>query len=66
MTIKEADPERLLELGDNFRNGGLRHAELGGRLGRAATLHDCEKDFEVAKGVADARDRGRLSHRQCL
>src|SRR6185312_11348051 len=47
--VQQADAERVFEPGDRFRDGGLRHAEMRGRLGHASPLHDSEKNMEVAQ-----------------
>lgn len=66
--VKEADAERVLQAGDDFRNGGLRDAEFGGRLGHAAALHDREENLQVveAQASAYARFRAKPGHRHSL
>ena len=44
----------LLQAGDDFRDGRLSNAKFAGGLRHAATLHDREKDLEVAKAEAPA------------
>jgi hypothetical protein len=67
-SIKETDGERLLEVGNDLRNRGLRDAELGRRLGHAAASHDGEKDLQVpeAQPPAEAGLHVRPGHRQVL
>src|SRR5262249_15176070 len=47
--VEQPHAQRMLEVGDDLRNGGLRHPELCGRLGHAAALHDREEDMQVAQ-----------------
>lgn len=47
--VEQAKPERLLHIGDRFRDGRLRNRELGRCSGHAAVLHDSEQDVEVAQ-----------------
>ena len=45
--IKKSYPERVLKIGDYFRHGRLRDAEVRGCLRHAAALHDREKQMQV-------------------
>ena len=47
--IEQTGREEVLELGDDFRNGGLREVQLPGGLGHAAGVDDREKDPQVAE-----------------
>ncbi len=48
-SIEQPHAERMLEVGDHFRHGGLGNSELHRRLGHAAVLNDHVKHVQVAQ-----------------
>jgi hypothetical protein len=53
-SIDETNAERVLEIGNYLRNGGLRNAELLRRLGHAASLNDCREYMQISQPEAPA------------
>src|SRR5215471_12543428 len=47
VAVKQPHPERVLKIGDHFRHGRLRDAEIRSCLRHAAALHDREKQMQV-------------------
>ncbi len=47
LAVEQAHAERVLQVGNRFRNVGLGGVQLLRRLPHAAGLHDCHKDVHV-------------------
>ena len=54
-SIEKSHAERMLEIGDHFRDRRLGNSELYGRLGHAAVLGNREKHMQVAQPAAAGR-----------
>ena len=53
-SIQEAHAQRMLQVGDDFRDGRCGHVELGSGLSHAALPHHREKHEEVTQPQATA------------
>jgi hypothetical protein len=54
VAIEESHAERIFEISNDFRHGGLRYAELLRRLGHAPPLNCYEEHMQVAQLEAAA------------
>ena len=48
-SIKQADPERIFQVGDGLRYRGLRHRQLSGSLSHAAATGNRHQDVQIPK-----------------
>ena len=46
--VEKPQSHGVLDIGNSFGNGRLRHSEISGGLSHAARFDDCEQDVQVA------------------
>jgi hypothetical protein len=67
--VEQPCAESVLQVGDELRHRGMRHAKVGGRLCQTSMLHDSEEDVQVPQPQSAANvvvPIDDLSHKQKL
>ena len=49
IALQQTHPEGMLQICHRFCHHRIRDGKLFRRLGHASTLHDCEKDMQIAQ-----------------